>query len=241
MRCLDRRNWHLARRGRLLVVLASFVVIAGCGGPAVSSSASPEGWQTLFDGTRIARLRGYGQVAFPSDRWVVRDGRLRTVPGAPTDLITAESFGNFELEFRWAVATGGNSGVIYRVTESDQPAWTTGPEYQILDDEAHPDGADPTTSAGALYDLIAPTASKRLAAVGADNEGRIVVSDGHVEHWLNGELVVEYEWGGDQVRALIANSKFRDLALFMAADEGHIVFQHHGEEASFSLIRIRRP
>ena len=196
-------------------------------------------WQVLFDGAATEALRGYGVDGFPSDRWVIEDGELRTVPGSGIDLITRDTFGDFELEFEWRVGPGGNSGVIYRVVETAEPAWTTGPEYQVLDDEQHPDRRDPTTSAAALYDLIAPATNKRLEPVGSFNRGRIVVRDGRVEHWLNGERVVTFGWEDPAVRDLVAASKFAGLEGFMAAEFGHIVFQHHGEEAAFRNIRIR--
>ena len=196
-------------------------------------------WQILFDGTSTAGLRGYGMAEFPADRWIVADGELRTIPGAGVDLITHEEFADFEVEFEWRVAPGGNSGVIYRVAETSDPAWTTGPEYQILDDGHHPDGSDTTTSAAALYDLIAPGPGKRLEPVGRFNTGRIIVQGGTVEHWLNGELVVRYGWADPDTRALIAASKFARYDGFMERDSGPVVFQHHGEEAAFRAIRIR--
>jgi hypothetical protein len=202
-------------------------------------TAQPGEWQILFDGTATGGLRGYGMGGFPSDRWAVDGGALGTIPGPGTDLITRDSYADFELEFEWRVAPGGNSGVMYRVDETAEPAWTTGPEYQVLDDDLHPDGRDPTTSAAALYDLIAPAEDKRLEPVGTFNRGRIVVDDGRVEHWLNGELVVAYAWDDPAVRTLVAASKFATFEGFMAADSGHIVFQHHGEEAAFRNVRIR--
>jgi len=202
-------------------------------------SATNDDWTGLFDGQRTAGLRAYGGDDFPADHWRIGGGRLSAIPGPGVDLVTNETFADFELEFLWAVASGGNGGVIYRVIESDQPSWASGPEYQILDDAAHADGVDPVTSAGAVYDLLAPGAGKRLASVGEDNIGRIVVRDGSVEHWLNGDLIVAYEWAGPDVRAKIAASKFRDLPDFMAAETGHVVLQHHGEEVSFGSIRIR--
>jgi hypothetical protein len=207
----------------------------------VSSLPSNAGgdWQALFDGTTPAALRGYGMEGFPTDRWSVVDGDLRTIPGLGVDLITRDAFDDSELEFGWSVAPGGNSGVLYRVAETPDPAWTTGPEYQILDDERHPDGRVATTSAAALYDLVAPVPGKRLELVGSFNTGRIVVSDGQVEHWLNGELVVTYGWDDPATRALIQASKFAPYEGFMAQDSGHVVFQHHGEEAAFRTIRIR--
>ena len=243
--------------------LAAVVVtlaLAGCDGsrPSAAVHASPSpalpstpeasapgtaeptaaGWIVLFDGSSPAAFRGYGLDSFPTG-WALEAGSLHALPGAGFDLISRDTWADFELEFEWRVARGGNSGVIYRVVESDEPSWMTGPEYQVLDDAGHPNGRDPTTSAAALYDLIAPAADRRLEPVGSFNTGRIVVHDGHVEHWLNGERVVAYEWGGADVRALIAASKFRDAAGFMTADVGHVVLQHHGEEAWFRNVRVR--
>jgi len=196
-------------------------------------------WIALFDGSSTAALRGYGAEAFPAS-WAVEDGELHALPGTGVDLITRETFGDFELEFDWRVSPGGNSGVLYRVVESDAPSWTTGPEYQVLDDSEHPDGRDPLTSAAALYGLIAPNADKRLESVGTFNAGRIVVRGGQVEHWLNGSRVIDYDWNGADVRTLVGDSTFRDLPGFMAADPGGVVIQHHGEEVWFRNVRIRR-
>lgn len=228
-------------------MLAAVLVLAACAGTndspettATTPEATPmdDAWITLFDGSSTAALRGYGGESFPPS-WVVEDGELHALPGAGVDLITRDTFADFELEFEWRVSPGGNSGVLYRVTESDAPSWTSGPEYQVLDDARHPDGRDPRTSAAALYGLIAPNADKRVEPAGAFNAGRIVVSGGRVEHWLNGSLVLEYEWGGADVRSLIDASKFRGTPGFMAADEGAVVIQHHGEEVWFRSIRIR--
>ncbi len=196
-------------------------------------------WIALFDGSSTDALRGYGAKAFPTS-WVVEAGELHAVPGTGVDLVTRETFGDFELEFEWRVSPGGNSGVLYRVVESDAPSWTTGPEYQVLDDGEHPDGRDPLTSAAALYGLIAPNADKRLESVGTFNTGRVVVHDERVEHWLNSSRVIDYEWHGADARTLVGASKFRDLPGFMAAEEGGVVLQHHGEEVWFRNVRIRR-
>ena len=238
-------------RGAVVVLVTSLLVVAACG-PATPSSVPaappssaaeespmPDGWIVLFDGSSTAALRGYGQDGFPSS-WAVQDGELRTVPGPGVDLITRETFADFELEFDWRVSPAGNSGVMYRVIESDRPSWASGPEYQVLDDDGHPDGRDPKTAAAALYGVIAPNGEKWLEPVGSFNRSRIVVEDGHVEHWLNGRLVVEYEWDGADVRSLIAASKFRDTPAFMSAAVGGIVLQHHGEEVWYRGIRIRR-
>ena len=235
-----------ARRAVVLMLATSLVVVA-CA-PRVASSptvtATPEvttmadGWTNLFDGTSTAALRGYGQDTFPAG-WVVEDGELRAVPGPGVDLITRDTFTDLELEFEWRLVAAGNSGVIYRVIESDAPSWTSGPEYQVLDDIGHPDGRDPRTSAASLYGLIAPDAGKRLAPVGTYNSGRVVIHEGHVEHWLNGRLLVAYDWDSPDLRSLVAASKFRDMPAFMSADAGAIVLQHHGEEVWFRKVRIR--
>ncbi len=229
-------------------LIVAALMLAACAGRVDSPApiaSTPEGtpvehaWIALFDGSSPAALRGYGGEAFP-DSWVVEGGELHALPGPGVDLITSEMFADFELEFDWRVSPGGNSGVLYRVVEGSEPSWTSGPEYQVLDDAGHLDGQDPLTSAAALYGLIAPNADKRLAPVGTYDTGRIVVHDGHVEHWLNGSRVVVYDWNGTDVRPLIDASKFRDLTGFMSADAGGVVIQHHGEEVWFRNVRIRR-
>jgi hypothetical protein len=207
--------------------------------PGSSTAGGRGDWIVLFDGGSTDALRGYGRDDFPADRWVVDDGALRAIPGPGVDLVTRDVYADFELEFEWKVGPGGNSGVIYRVAETGDPAWATGPEYQLLDDDGHPDGRDSRTSAGALYDLLPPGPTKRLEPVGGFNRGRIVIRAGHVEHWLNGELVVEYDWDGADIRAEIERSKFAGLAGFMRHGSGHIAFQHHGEEAWLRALRIR--
>jgi hypothetical protein len=227
--------------------LATVLVLAACAGtidspaPIVTTpEATPmeDAWIALFDGSSTAALRGYGEEAFPTS-WVVEDGELHALPGSGVDLITRDTFGDFELEFDWRVSPGGNSGILYRVVEGEGPSWTSGPEYQVLDDALHPDAQDPRTAAAALYGLIAPNADKRLKPVGAFNAGRIVVSGGRVEHWLDGSPVVTYEWQGSDVRSLVEASKFRGTPGFMSADAGAVVIQHHGEEVWFRNIRIR--
>jgi hypothetical protein len=212
---------------------------------AVRAADQPGPWQVLFDGKETKGLRAFKGEGFPSKGWILDNGALKTVPkeqgGQVTDLITTEKFKDFELELEWKVAPGGNSGVMYRVAELDKgPAWWTGPEMQILDDDKHGDGKNPLTSAGALYGLIAPNAQKQLKPVGEFNAAKIVFRNNHVEHWLNGAKIVEFTWGSDAVKALAAKSKFADKPRFMAEPEGHIVFQHHGQEFWIRNIRVRK-
>ena len=209
------------------------------GATAPSATAAADGWIDLFDGEAIHGLRAYGGGDFPSDRWQVVDGALRTIPGVGVDLATEDVFEDFELEFTWAVSPGGNSGVMIGVQEGDAPAWASGPEYQLLDDAGHPDGDDPRTSAAALYALIAAATDKRLAPLGDLNRSRIVARDGHVEHWLDDELVLAYDWDDPGLREAIAASKFASSPAFMATPAGRVVLQHHGEEVWFGAVRIR--
>ena len=204
------------------------------------TAGSAQEWAVLFDGKQTDALRGYTQQGFPATSWMIDNGALKTVPGQAVDLITRERYENFELEYEWKVAPGGNSGVMYRVKETDGPPFETGPEMQVLDDAKHPDGKTPQTTAGALYGLIAPSPAKTLKPVGEFNQAKILVQDGRVEHWLNGARIVEYQWGSPEIEQLIARSKFKDMPGFMKESSGHIAFQHHGEEAWFRNLRIRR-
>ena len=211
---------------------------------AFTASAAAE-WTVLFDGKNINGLRAYKREDFPAKGWILDHGALKTVPkeqgGEVVDLVTKDTFKDFELELEWKVAPGGNSGVMYRVNEEEKgPGWFTGPEMQILDDDKHPDGKNPKTSAGALYALIAPNAKKKLKPVGEFNSARVVFKNNHVEHWLNGEKIVEFTWGSAEVKALAAESKFKDKPKFMGEPEGRVTFQHHGQEFWIRNIRIRR-
>jgi hypothetical protein len=219
-----------------LVSLASlwFVFLA----PVIAADAAD--WEVLFDGKPTARLRGFKKKEFPAANWVIENGALKTVPGRAVDLVSVDKYENFELEFEWKVAPGGNSGVMYNVAEIGSSPYETGPEYQVLDDSKHPDGRNPKTSSGSLYALIAPNAAKTLKPVGEFNSSKIVVKDRQVEHWLNGAKVVAYTWGSPEIKELIQKSKFKNMQHFMAHTSGHVDFQHHGEEAWYRNIRIRR-
>jgi len=213
------------------------LVISVAAGLIVSTAGAGE-WKTLFDGKEVKGMRGYKQQGIPRS-WVIADGTLKTVPGRATDLITSEKYTNFEFEVEWKVAPGGNSGIIYNVAETSGPTHSTGPEYQLLDDARHGDGKNPKTSSGALYAMIAPPKDKKWNPAGEWNRSRIVSKDGHVEHHLNGEKVVEYDWSSAEVKGLVKKSKFSSMKDFMSHNGGHIAIQHHGEEAWFRNVRVR--
>jgi hypothetical protein len=199
-------------------------------------------WQALFDGKSTTDWRGFRRDTFPAKCWVIENGSLKTVAGCDradqVDIITKGKYRNFELELEWRVAPGANSGIIYLVSEDEDQTWKTGPEMQVLDDLKHPDGKIPKTSAGSLFDLIAPT-NKTLRPVGQYNNTRLVLNNGHVEHWLNGKKILEYNLGSDRLKLLIAQSKFKSYSQFARNPEGYIALQHHGDEVWYRNIRIR--
>ena len=214
------------------------------------------GWRLLFDGRTLIGWRGLGYDSVPTAHWKVTDGAIEKIasgnvpkladgqPAHGGDLMTVDSFGDFELAFEWKVAPGANSGVKYNVSE--QLSMSLAPnhaalgfEYQILDDDRHEDGKLPSHRAGALYDLIAPNARKHVRPVGEWNRSRIVFRGRHGEHWLNGEKIVEFDLGTPRMDSLIAASKYRSIPGFADRRRGHIVLQDHGDEAYFRSIKVR--
>ena len=185
-------------------------------------------------------FRAFRQAEFPTGKWVVDGAVLRSVEGKGIDLITRSEYHDFEFSLDWKVTKGANSGIMYGVSEDTSETYWSGPEYQINDDPNHDDGKVPITSAGALYDLLPPNASKRLKPTGEWNETRIVSRGGHIEHWLNGTKILEYDWNSPVMRGLISKTKFADQAHFMKELNGHIALQHHGAEVWFRNIRIVR-
>ena len=222
-------------RKTIVVAFAVFLLEPGV------AHAKPK-WQILFDGKSVASWRGFHREAFPDKCWVIENGSLKTVAGCDksdqVDIITRNKYKDFELELEWRVAPGANSGIIYRLSEDEDQTWKTGPEMQVLDDEKHPDGKIPKTSAGSLFDLIAPT-NKTLRPVGEYNKVRLVVRNGHVEHWLNGKKVLEYDLMSDSLTSLITQSKFKDFPKYARLSEGHIALQFHGDNVWYRNVRIR--
>ena len=207
----------------------------------LTAAEEAEGWQLLFDGDDLDQWRGY-QRDTPPASWQPQDSVLAFAAAEDRgDLMTREQFSDFEFHYDWRISEGGNSGVIYRVTEdSDQP-WHTGPEMQVLDDERHPDaraGVDGNRTAGSLYDMIAPTPGV-VNPAGEWNEARIVARGNTVEHWLNGQKVVEYEVGSAAWDSLYDASKFNTLDGFGVQEQGHIVLQDHNDPVWFRNLKIR--
>jgi type 1 glutamine amidotransferase len=197
-----------------------------------------QGWRLLFDGTSTHGWRGYRQAGFPEQGWKVEEGELRLAAGGGGgDLVTSETFGDFELEFDWRVGPKANSGVIYRVSEEGGATYESGPEYQVIDDAyfAEPDALH---EAGALYALAAAE-SKTLLPVGSFNRGRIVVRGWSIEHWLNGRRLFHCDLESEDGRARLAASKFAQMPLFAQADVGHIALQDHGDAVAYRSLKVR--
>ncbi len=194
------------------------------------------GFKPLFDGKSLDGWRTHGKDGAP-EGWRVVDGLLmRSGPGG--DLATVATFGDFEFAFDWALPTGGNSGVRFRVDDGPGDAAQSGPEFQLLDNAGHPDGGDPFTSAGGCYGLYAPKYDA-TAFPGAWNQARILVRGRSVEHRLNGRRVAAYELGSEDWAARVKESKFADRPRFGRADRGRIVLQDHGDAVRFRRIMIR--
>ncbi len=196
-----------------------------------------EGFRQLFDGRTLAGWRGFQKEGVP-DGWQVVDGAITRV-GPAGDLVSAQVFRDFELRLEWKVAPGGNSGIFYRVSEEGvQHAYESGPEMQVLDDAAHPDGKSRLTSAGACYGLY-PAPAGVVKPAGEWNAVRIIVRGTHVEHWLNGQRVVSYELGSPDWEAKVKASKFAEWPPYGRAKEGRIGLQDHGDRVSYRNIRIK--
>lgn len=196
-------------------------------------------WKVLFNGRSTDAWRGFKQDSFPDKVWKVEGGTIKTVVGGEShDIITRKKYRNFALKLEWKIAPGGNSGIIYLVSEDFDQTWKTGPEMQVLDDAKHSDGKDPKTSAGALYALIAPV-NKVLKPVGRWNRVRLIVNNGHVEHWLNGRKVLDYQLLSGRLQHLIAGTKFKDFPRFGQNRKGYVALQYHGDEVWYRKIRIR--
>jgi 3-keto-disaccharide hydrolase len=224
------------------------IAFVGCAVVALSASvpqAAPNtltpaeksaGWKLLFDGKTIDQWRGYKQPGVPED-WAVQDGTIVRVAEGP-DLISRDEYTSFDFRFDWQIAAGANSGVMFHVTEAEDETYMTGPEYQLLDNKGHPDGASPLTSAGSCYALYAPPRDV-TRPVGAWNEGRILIAANHVEHWLNGQKTASYELGSAEWNAKVAASKFKDWPGFGKAARGHLALQQHGGTIAFRNLKIK--
>lgn len=199
-----------------------------------------DGWKLLFDGKTTSGWHAFRGKEV-GDKWKVVDGVLVFSPKGGKrggDIVTDDDYGDFELAFEWKVTPGANSGVMYRVSEGEGGPFFTGPEYQILDNKKHADGRKKETSAASCYALYPPS-DDVTRPVGEWNQGRIVIHNGKVEHWLNGKKVVAFELGGEEWTKRVKASKFKEWPKFGTMKKGKIDLQDHGDEVHYRSIKIR--
>lgn len=222
------------------------------------NTLSPEekaaNWQLLFDGISTEGWRGIAKTHFPKQGWAIKDGEMRVnaTDGAESsnggDIITTNEYGDFNLTWEWKMLTkGGNSGVKYYVSEelTESGGYGYGLEYQILDDANHSwmrtGKMKPNDyhTLGGLYEFFPPSRDKKVKTLGEWNSSRIVSKNNRVEHWLNGEKILEYERGGKDFKKMLEKSKFKHIKNFGQGQKGHILLQDHGSRVHFRNIKIQ--
>lgn len=214
-------------------------IMADAGGSkpnTLTEREKADGWRLLFDGATTSGWRGFRQTQMPAG-WQVVDEALTRV-GPATDILTIDEFGDFEIILDWRIPPNGNTGVFYRVTEDDDVMWHTAPEFQIIDNAYNKEPLKPVQLAGANYD-VQPPSRDVTKPVGSWNQARLLVRGAHVEHWLNGVKVVEYDLWTDEWERRVRDSKFRAYPHYARARRGRIGLQDHGDRVAFRNIKIR--
>lgn len=215
-----------------LAALLTAGLLCAC---ASTGKSDVPAWQPLLQGDTLEGWRGYQKERAP-EAWRVEDGVL-TLDGSGGDLITVRQYENFDLELEWKISPGGNSGIFYGVVEEAAAVWQSGAEMQVLDNAGYP-GLDVRNHAGANYALHACRIDA-TRPVGEWNQVRIEVHGPSVRHYLNGELVVEFERWTDEWKALVAASKFDEFPGYGLAARGHLALQDHGNRVWYRNLRIR--
>ena len=222
---------------RLLFASSLAVVLASPDqSPALTAAEKAEGWKLLFDGTSLSGWRGY-KTETPPTGWKAAGGELSRV-GDGGDLMSVEQFGDFELRLEWKISENGNSGIIYRITQDGPYPWSTGPEFQVLHNAGHQDGKNAITSAGSNY-AVNPPVRDVTKPVGEWNDIRLIAKGAHVEHWMNGVKLLEYEIGSPDWEARVKASKFGVMPGYGRAMRGFIALQDHGNLVTYRNIKIK--
>lgn len=208
-----------------------------------------DGWKLLFDGKTTQGWRSAKAETFPKGGWEVSNGILRVLPGNGQesanggDIVTTRTFKNFILKVDFKITPGANSGIKYFVNTdlNKGPGSAIGCEFQILDDDLHPDaklGVKGNRKLGALYDLI-PVSDDKPFNKDEFNTAVVIVQGNHVEHWLNGTKLLEYERNNQMWNALVAYSKYKEWPNFGNFTEAPILLQDHGHEVFYKNIKIK--
>ena len=233
---------------------AIFLALAACsfaqdGENMLTADEKAAGWKLLFDGKTVTGLQGLQKREFLKEGWEIKDGAL-VLPksvresGKVTggDLVTSESFADFEFKFEFKLTASALSGVLY-FARGGLGAKPTGHEYQIIDDVHHPDGlkGGPLCRTGALYGVIPPIEKKKFHSSDSDewNAGEIVVRGNHVEHWLNGDKVLEYDCGSQALKQAVMTNKAKVHQLFGSKIKSSLAILDKGEEVAFRNLKIR--
>lgn len=204
----------------------------------LSEQEISQGWELLFNGKDMSKWRNFKQFEL-SDKWVVNDGEMQLSDKGAGDILTKQSYQNFDLRLDWKISKTGNSGIFIMADELGKQIYSHAPEIQILDNERHPDNKHSTRLSGSLYDMIAsPIDSQRVA--GQWNQVRILVKNKTLTVWQNNVLTVEVEIGGDEWQKLVHTSKFKNWQGFAVNTSGHIGLQDHGDPVAFKNIKIKK-
>ena len=218
---------------------------------ALTIDEAKNGWKMLWDGKTTNGWKGARLDAFPEKGWVIENGELTVLSSggeesaAGGDIVTTVPYGDFELRVDFKLTEGANSGIKYYVdTDINKgPGSSIGLEYQVLDDDKHPDAKlgnhEGSRTVASLYDLIKADPSKPIHPIGEWNTAYIKSKDNHVEHWLNGAKVLEYERKSDDFRKLVSESKYAKWKNFGELDEGRILIQDHGDRVTYKNIKIK--
>lgn len=223
----------------IAVVIMSFMTNNNQKENRLSKKEKKEGWVLLFDGTTMNGWRSYKNKE--AEGWDVKNGELYCKAEGVTkraDLITVNKYENYELQIDWKVSPQKNSGIIYMVTEENGASFESGPEYQVIDDTGYSAKLQDKQLSGANYDMHAPSA-KVAKPAGEFNHTRIVINKGHVEHWLNGTKVVDYQLWTPEWEQLKATSKWKDVKTYGMSKSGHIALQDHGGGIAFKNIKLK--
>ena len=205
----------------------------------LSTTEKTAGWKLLFDGQTPQGWHSFKRNSFPTNGWVVEDGWLHCLGKNGGDVLSDGSYDQFDLQWEWKIEPGGNSGLKYFVLDSRNSA--LGHEYQMIDDEKNPDGkvASGKHVTASFYDVLKPTMPPPTKPIGEINQSRILVKGSHVEHWLNGVKVLEYECGSQIVKDAVDRSKFGNVPSFGERVKGHLLLQDHHSQVWFRNIKIR--
>ena len=199
---------------------------------------------SLFDGKTLNGWHGYNKTG-EIKNWAIEDGAMVCLGAAKDaaggDIVSDKQYENFELNWEWKISKGGNSGVMYHVVEGTKykSPYETGPEYQMIDDKDFPEKLEDWQKTGADYAIYAANDKKKAKPVGEWNTSKIIFNNGHVEHWLNGEKIVEFDKKGDEWKKKRAEGKWKDFPDYGSANKGGIALQDHGQKAWFKNIMIR--